>query len=95
MNKLRVAIVGCGNVSKRHFEAAFQNENSVLVACCDNVPKKADDMAEKYNIKAYYLFDEMMNDADFDVLHMVKVTGRSSYGKRRVLEFCPPLDGTQ
>ena len=70
MNKLRVAIVGCGNVSKRHFETAFQNENSVLVACCDNVPKKADDMAEKYNIKAYYSFDEMMNDADFDVLHI-------------------------
>ena len=37
MDKLRVAIVGCGNVSKRHFEAAFNNENSVLVACCDNV----------------------------------------------------------
>lgn len=70
MDKLRVAIVGCGNVSKRHFEAAFNNENSVLVACCDNVPKKADDMAEKYNIKAYYSFDEMMNDADFDVLHI-------------------------
>ena len=70
MDKLRVAIVGCGNVSKRHFEAAFNNENSVLVACCDNVSAKADNMAEKYNIKAYYSFDEMMNDADFDVLHI-------------------------
>lgn len=70
MNKLRVAIVGCGNVSKRHFAAASENENSILVACCDNVPEKADNMAENYNIKAYYSFDEMMNGADFDVLHI-------------------------
>jgi hypothetical protein len=27
-------------------------------------------MGDKYNIKAYYSFDEMMNDADFDILHI-------------------------
>lgn len=70
MDKLKIAIVGCGNVSKRHFEAAFENENSILVACCDNVPEKADAIAEKYNIKPFYSFDEMMNDADFDILHI-------------------------
>ena len=70
MIKLKIAIVGCGNVSKRHFEAAFENENSLLVACCDNVPEKADKFAEKYNIKPFYSFEEMMNDADFDILHI-------------------------
>lgn len=70
MDKLRIAVVGCGNVSKRHFEAAFENENSELIACCDIVPEKADKIAEKYNIKAYYSFDELINTADFDVLHI-------------------------
>ena len=70
MTKLKIAIVGCGNVSKRHFEAASENINTVLVACCDNISEKADAMAEKYNIKAYYSFDEMMKDADFDILHI-------------------------
>lgn len=70
MDKLKIAIVGCGNVSKRHFEAAFQNENSVLIACCDIVPERANALAEKYNIKPFYSFDEMMNESDFDVLHI-------------------------
>lgn len=70
MDKLKIAIVGCGNVSKRHFEAADKNENSVLVACCDTVPEKADLKAEKYGIKAFYSFDEMLSETDFDVLHI-------------------------
>lgn len=70
MDKLRIAIVGCGNVSKRHFEAAFENEYSELVACCDIVPEKADKMAEKYGIKAFYNFDDMLSETDFDVLHI-------------------------
>lgn len=70
MNKLRIAIVGCGNVSRMHFEALNENKNTLLVACCDNVPEKADKMAEKYNIKAYYSFEEMLSDAQLDVLHI-------------------------
>lgn len=70
MNKLRIAIVGCGNVSRMHFEALNENKNTLLVACCDNVPEKADKMAEKYNIKAYYSFEEMLSDAQPDVLHI-------------------------
>lgn len=70
MDKLKIAIVGCGNVSKRHFEAANNNENSMLVAACDIVPEKADEMAEKYGIKAFYSFDEMLSETDFDVLHI-------------------------
>lgn len=70
MDKLKIAIVGCGNVSKMHFEAADKNENSILVACCDIIPDKADKMAEKYAIKAFYSFDDMFSEADFDVLHI-------------------------
>ena len=70
MNQLKVAIVGCGAVSKRHFEAVDENNNTMLVACCDIVKEKADFFAEKYNISAFYSFDEMMKNADFDVLHI-------------------------
>ncbi len=70
MDKLKIAIAGCGNVSKRHFEAAFNNENSTVVACCDIVPEKADEKALKYSAKAFYSFDDMLENADFDVLHI-------------------------
>ena len=70
MDKLRIAIVGCGNVSKRHFEAASANNNSELAACCDVVPEKADEMVEKYGIKVFYNFDDMLSWGEFDVLHI-------------------------
>ena len=70
MDKLKTAIVGCGSVSKMHFEAVVGNDATELVACCDNVPEKADKKAEKYGCKAYYSFDEMLENADFDVLHI-------------------------
>ncbi len=70
MKELKVAIVGCGAVSKRHFEAVSENVNTTLVACCDIVPEKADRIAEKYSLKAYYDFEKMLSDAEFDVLHI-------------------------
>lgn len=70
MKKFRIAIAGCGNVSRRHFQAAELNDNSELTACCDIVKEKADAMAEQYNINAYYDFDKMIEQADFDILHI-------------------------
>lgn len=70
MDKLRIAIVGCGNVSKMHFEAAFENEKSELVACCDIVPGKAEAMSQLYGIKSFTDFDKMLAENDFDVLHI-------------------------
>ena len=70
MEKLRTAVVGCGNVSKMHFNAISENENCILVACCDIVREKAEKIAEKYNAEPFYSFDEMLNNADFDALHI-------------------------
>ena len=76
MDKIRVAIVGCGNVSKRHFEAINNNDNCMLVACCDNISAKADEKAESYNINAYYSFDEMLENAHFPALGRNSGDGR-------------------
>lgn len=70
MNKLKIAIVGCGNVSKRHFEAAFENDKCELVACCDIVSGKAEAMSQLYGIKSFTDFDKMLAESDFDVLHI-------------------------
>ena len=84
MKKFRIAIAGCGNVSRRHFQAAELNDNSELTACCDIVKEKADAMAEQYNINAYYDFDKMIEQADFDILHICTphyLHGNQSNGK--------------
>ena len=70
MDKLRVAVVGCGSISSKHFETICDYENSTLVAVCDIVPGKADKKAAMHNAKAFYSFDEMLENSDFDVLHI-------------------------
>ncbi len=70
MDKLRAAVVGCGNISSRHLETITENENCILSCVCDIVPEKADAKAVKYGVKAYYDFDEMLANDDFDVLHI-------------------------
>lgn len=70
MDKLKSAVVGCGSVSRRHFETIINNSNSELVAVCDIVPEKADKKAAEYNVKAFYDFDKMLKNAQFDVLHI-------------------------
>ena len=70
MKKLKVAIVGCGSVSRMHFKSVSENEHTTLVACCDIVTEKADAFAEKYSLRAFYDFDSMLSDEEFDVLHI-------------------------
>ena len=40
MDKLKVAVIGCGNISIMHLEAIVALEESELVAVCDIKPLK-------------------------------------------------------
>ena len=53
MDKLRVAVIGCGRISVMHFDGILSNLDKVnLVACCDNKIDRANKCAEKYHAKA-------------------------------------------
>ncbi len=51
MTPARIAIIGCGNVSRMHFEAYSQNRDRVqIVAACDPVPALREDVARTYSV---------------------------------------------
>ncbi len=52
------AIIGCGRIAKRHAEQMIKHGR--LVAVCDIIPEKADELAFKYSAKAYYSIDELL-----------------------------------
>ena len=56
--KIKFAIIGCGRIAQRHAEHI--HNKGVLVAVCDNVKEKADQMAKQYGVKAYYDVDELL-----------------------------------
>ena len=67
---MKVAIVGCGNVSKNHF-AAIENIPSVqIVATVDIIAERAQEKADKYGARAYTDFDEMLANEKPECVHI-------------------------
>ncbi len=68
--KIRVALIGCGNISNSHtggYKAV--PELADVVACCDLDEKKAKAYAEHYNIPAYYTdYNEMLAKENLDAV---------------------------
>ncbi len=71
LKKLKVAIIGCGRISVMHLVSIDMFDGAELVACCDIVKDKADAVAEKYGCKAYYDYEEMLNNEELDAVHVL------------------------
>lgn len=68
------AIVGCGRIAQRHAEHI--NNKGVLKAVCDIDKSKADAMAAKYNAKAYYSLEALVDaEKEIDVLSVCSPNG--------------------
>ena len=70
MKKFKVAIIGCGRISVMHLVSLMQIEKVELVACCDIKKDRADAVAKKYGIKAYYSYEDMFNQEQLDSVHL-------------------------
>jgi len=71
---INFAIIGCGRIAQRHAEHI--NNNGKLVAVCDVVKYKADELALKYSAKAYYNIDELLkSEKDIDVVSICSPNG--------------------
>jgi len=74
--KIKVALVGCGRISKNHLESITHlPREAELVAVCDCIPERADQAAEQYNAVPYYDYDKMLEDADCDLIAIATPSG--------------------
>lgn len=60
MSRLKIAIVGCGRIGERHAEHV--NRFAELVAVCDIMEERAQEIANKYNCSFYKDIDKLLND---------------------------------
>ena len=68
MEKLRVAIVGCGKVGHIHAKA-FNNMDSVeLVAVYDNDPTRTKEYAQQYGVEAYDSVEKMVKGSKVQIV---------------------------
>jgi predicted dehydrogenase len=57
-SKLRFVIIGCGKIAPRH--AAEIVKYGELVAVCDTVKEKADELGGRFNAASYYTIEELL-----------------------------------
>ena len=60
MRKLRVAIVGVGNIGNIHAQVYEKRQDVEIVAVCDIIPEKSDRAAERYRSQGFYSVKEML-----------------------------------
>jgi predicted dehydrogenase len=70
MKKLKVGLIGCGRVSVMHLTSLAALEETQLTACCDIKKERADEVATKYGAKAYYSYEEMLDNENLDAVHI-------------------------
>lgn len=72
MSKIRVGFVGCGRISKRHFEAIASNDGIDIVTVCDVDEEKAKKASKELNVP--YVTD-LRQIRDVDVLTIATPSG--------------------
>lgn len=70
MKRIRVGIIGCGNIFPMHALPVIQNKNCKLVAVCDNKEERVKQTAKEFDCSAYTDYKEMIDQEDLDVLHI-------------------------
>ena len=80
VQKIRVAVIGCGSVSTQYLPHLSKSPYVTLVSACDIVVEKAKATAAKYSIPNYYpSIEKMLAGPDFDL--MITLTDMQQHGK--------------
>lgn len=76
---MRIAIVGCGRISKNHFGALEKYPDEFeLAAVCDVDQNTLTEHANKYGVKGYLSLDEMLREEKLDLVVLCTPSGLHS-----------------
>ena len=74
--KLRLAVVGCGRISSKHFDAIAEFKNEIeLVAICDLKPERITPFAAKYKVTEYTNFRNLLENEKLDLVTLCTPSG--------------------
>lgn len=76
MDKIRLGLIGCGRISKNHFDAISQIPEAEFVAVADVIEEKAQAMAAQYGITAIYQdYRQMLQQEKLDAVTICTPSG--------------------
>jgi len=69
MGTLKIGVIGCGSIARRRHLLEYEANSKVeIIAVCDIVSERADEMATKYNAKAFVDYKELLAIVDLDAI---------------------------
>ncbi len=74
--KIRIAVVGCGRISKNHFSSIDQHLDAMeLVAICDTTPSVLKEHTEQYSVSGYSSLNKMLEAENLDLVVLCTPSG--------------------
>jgi UDP-N-acetyl-2-amino-2-deoxyglucuronate dehydrogenase len=74
--RIRLAIVGCGRISKNHFGSIEKHSDNIeLTAVCDINAQVLSQHAEQYQVPAYRSMEEMLKSTQVDLVALCTPSG--------------------
>ena len=71
----RVALLGCGRISKNHFEAIDKIDGLDLVAVCDTDPERAKEAGTRWKVPHFTSYERMLTESNADVVTIATPSG--------------------
>ena len=60
----RIALLGCGRISKNHFEAIAKIDGLDLVAVCDNDATRAAEAGARWEVPHFTSYEKMLKERE-------------------------------
>ncbi|ENM3878832.1 Gfo/Idh/MocA family oxidoreductase [Vibrio cholerae] len=74
--KIRIAVIGCGRISKNHFGSIEQLSSEFeLIAVCDNDPQVLAEHVERYKVPGYESIDQLLESEELDLVTLCTPSG--------------------
>lgn len=74
--KIKIAFVGCGRISKNHFESLKQlQEDAELVGVCDVITERAEKAGKEYNAPVFTDYEKMLETVECDLVSIATPSG--------------------
>lgn len=73
--KIRIAVVGCGRISRNHFEAIKAHDDLQLVGVCDTDQQSLAKTAAEQGVTGYSNLDQLLDECQCDVVALCTPSG--------------------
>ena len=86
MDKVKVGVIGCGNISSIYLENCPKASNMEVVACADLLMERAQSQAEQYNIPKACSVEELLQDESIQLVLNLTIPHVHAKVNRQILE---------